>query len=146
MTRRYYCPYKILQKYLQGCLCTRISGSSYTSGNGFCFADVLLGRHRVSRAALGDADASGKSGRFTDSSVEWELQFENFPRCDSQTQLRILHGLLETFFFKVFWFFFNLRNKLPLLPRRVRFPGFPFRFWGWSWVKTCLCWPGTALE
>lgn len=56
MTGRCYtalCPDKILQKYFQGCLRTRISGSLCASGNGFCFADIPLGRRCLSQAMLG---------------------------------------------------------------------------------------------
>lgn len=150
MTRRYYkvlCSYEILQKYFQGSIRTRISGSLCASGNGFSFADVLLGRCHVSGSAWRGAGDSGKSGRLTISNVEWELHFESSPQCsfcDSQTQLRILHGDFFVFESRLaFCFVFCLRSKPTPLPRQVRIPEFPFQFWGWSWVKTCL-WPEIA--
>lgn len=146
MTRKYYtplCPYKILQKYFQGCLFTRISGSLCVSGDGFCFADFLFGRSCISWTVLGMMLVSLENLWGLQSQVwNWELYFESFPlcsSCDSQTQLKILHWLLETSFI-------YLRSKLPWLSRQVGVAGFPFWFWGWSWVETCLCWPRSVLE
>lgn len=143
MTRKYYialCPYKILQNYFQWCLCTRISGSLCANGNGFCFADVLLGRNRVSWAVLGVMLASLENSGGLVSQV-----------CNENYILKafsIVFHVIPKYTWGLYMScrkLFYIRNKLPLLLRLVRVPGFPFQFWGWSRVKTCLCWWGLLV-